>query len=460
MPCRCAVVKMISPYDVLADVAERSRRYLASIGERRVFPTPDAIAALANFDVPLQDEPLPPEAVVAELDRWGTPAATANAGPRYFGFVNGSAVPGALAAHLLATAWEQNGAFREMSPGSHFLERIASGWVLELLRLPPESAVGFVTGTTVGDATCLATARDALLARVGWNTFEHGLFGAPPITVIVGDEAHSTLFKALQLIGLGKKRVVTVPSDAQGRMRAEALPRISGPTILCAQAGNVNSGSFDPFREIFTRAHESDAPVWGHVDGAFGLWGRVAPARAHLLDGVELADSWATDGHKWLNTPYDCGMAIVRDAAALQKTMTLRAEYLPTGEGHGSEVTPEGSRRPRGVDAWATLRSLGRNGLADMVERNCRQAQRFADAFTAAGFTVLNDVVVNQVLVSFGDDARTRAVVAAVQADGTCWCGPTVWKGTTAMRVSVISWATTDDDVDRSLDAIVRIARG
>jgi glutamate/tyrosine decarboxylase-like PLP-dependent enzyme len=243
-------------------------------------------------------------------------------------------------------------------------------------------------------------------------------------------------------------------------MRADALPRISGPTIVCAQAGNVNSGSFDPFREIFTRAHESGAPVWGHVDGAFGLWGRVAPLRAHLLDGVELADSWATDGHKWLNAPYDCGMAIVRDAAALQRTMTLRAEYLPTGEGHGSEVTPEGSRRPRGVDVWATLRSLGRNGLADTVERNCRQAQRFADAFTAAGFTVLNDVAANQVLVSFGDDARTRAVVAAVQTDGTCWCGPTVWKGRTAMRVSVISWATTDDDVDRSLDAILRIARG
>jgi len=395
--------------------------------------------------------------------RWrvakATPASVANAGRRYFGFVNGGAVPGALLAHLLATAWDQNGAFREMSPGSHFLEHVAARWVLELLDLPRDSAVGFVTGTTVGDATCLAAARDALLARVGWSVAEQGLFGATPVTVIVGEEGHSTLFKALQFLGLGRKRVVTVPADGQGRMRADALPRISGPTIVCAQAGNVNSGSFDPFREIFGRARESDAPAWLHVDGAFGIWARVAPARAHLLDGVELADSWATDGHKWLNTPYDCGMAIVRDAAALQKTMTLPAEYLPTGEGHGSDVTPEGSRRPRGVDAWAALRSLGRSGLADLVERNCRQARRFADAFTAAGFPVLNDVVINQVLVSFGDDARTRQVIAAIQADGTCWCGPTVWKGKTAMRISVISWATTDDDVDRSVEAMLRIAR-
>ncbi len=445
--------------DLLDDVAARSRRFLEGVAERRVFPADDAIAGLANLDVPLQDEPLSAADVVAELDRWGAPAATAVAGPRYFGFVNSGALPAALAAHCLTAAWGQNGAFREMSPGSHFLERVARRWVLDLLGLPHDAAVGFVTGTTVGDATCLAAARDGLLARVGWSVAEQGLFGAPPITVIVGEEGHSTLFKALHIIGLGRKRVVTVPSDAQGRMRADALPRISGPTILCAQAGDVNSGSFDPFPDIFAHARASGAPVWLHVDGAFGIWARVAPARAHLVDGVELADSWATDAHKWLNTPFDCGIAIVRDAAALQRTMTLRADYLPAGEGHGSDVTPEASRRPRGVDAWAALRSLGRSGLADMVERHCRQARRFADGFTAAGFPVLNDVVLNQVLVSFGDDARTRAVVAAIQADGTCWCGPTVWKGTTAMRVSVISWATTDDDVDRSIAAILRIAR-
>jgi glutamate/tyrosine decarboxylase-like PLP-dependent enzyme len=445
-------------WDLLEDVARRSRDYLGHIDESPAFPSQAALADLARFDVPLQEAPLPPEEVVAELDRWGAPATTAMAGPRYFGFVNGGALPAALGAHWLVTAWEQNAAFREMSPGCHFIEQVARRWVLDLLDLPRDSAAGFVTGTTVGDATCLAVARDELLSSVGWSVAEQGLFGAPPITVIVSDEGHSTLFKALQHVGLGRKRVVTIPSDAQGRMRADALPPISGPTIVCTQAGNVNSGSFDFFREIFVEARASGAPVWLHVDGAFGIWARVAPSLAHLADGIDLADSWATDGHKWLNTPYDCGIAIVRNAGALQRTMSLRADYLPTGAGHGSDFTPEGSRRARGVDAWAALRSLGRSGLIELVERNCRQARRFAEAFRAAGFAVLNDVVLNQVLVSFGDDARTRDIVAGIQADGTCWCGPTVWRGTTAMRVSVISWATTDEDVERSIEAILRIA--
>jgi glutamate/tyrosine decarboxylase-like PLP-dependent enzyme len=450
---------MTSPYEALSDVASRARRYLDGIGDRRAFPDDTALAGLANLDVPLQDAPMSPEAVVAELDRWATPAATAIAGPRYFGFVNGGALPGALAANWLATSWEQNGAFQVMSPGSHVLEAVASRWILELLDLPRESATGFVTGTTAGDTTCLAAGRDALLAQVGWSVADQGLFGAPPVSVMVGEEAHSTLFKALQVIGLGRHRLVTVPSDAQGRMRAEAMPRIAGPTIVCMQAGNVNSGSFDPFRDIAERARSANAPTWLHVDGAFGIWARVAPARAHLASGIELADSWATDGHKWLNTTYDCGIAIVRDAAALCRTMTIKADYLPAGVHDGSDTTLEGSRRPRGVDAWAALRSLGRSGLAEMVERHCRQATRFADAFRAAGYPVLNDVVLNQVLVAFGDDARTQAVIAAIQRDGTCWCGPTVWRGRVAMRVSVICWATTDRDVDRSIAAILRIAR-
>jgi glutamate/tyrosine decarboxylase-like PLP-dependent enzyme len=448
-----------SPYAPLADVVRRARHYLETIGDRRAYPDDAAIAGLRNLDVPLQDEPMPPAAIVEELDRWATPAATAIAGPRYFGFVNGGALPGALAASWLATSWEQNGAFQVMSPGSHFLEHVASKWVLDLLGLPADCAVGFVTGTTAGDIACLAAARDSVLASVGWDVAEQGLFGAPPVTVIVGDEGHSTLFKALQVVGLGRNRVVEVQSDSQGRMRAGAMPRITGPTIVCAQAGNVNSGSFDPLREIAERTREAAAPAWMHVDGAFGVWARCAPARAHLCDGLELADSWATDGHKWLNTTYDCGIAIVRDGAALGRTLTIKAEYLPVGIRDGSDTTLEGSRRPRGVEAWAALRSLGRRGLADMVERHCRQARRFADAFAAAGFPVLNDVVLNQVLVSFGDDRRTRAVIAAIQEDGTCWCGPTVWRGTTAMRVSVIGWMTTDADVDRSIEAILRIAR-
>ena len=449
---------MNDTWNVLTDVAQRSQRYLEGISHAPAYPGDEALAGLSHLDVPLQDAPMPAEAVVAELDRWGSPATTAIAGPRYFGFVNSGASPAALAANWLSTAWGQNGAFQVMSPGSHFIEQVARRWVLDLLALPGDAAVGFVTGTTVGDTTCLAAGRDALLARAGWSVAEQGLFGAPPITVIAGEEVHSTLVKALQVIGLGRARVVMVPCDGQGRMRADALPRLAGPTIVCLQAGNVNTGSFDPFSAITEQVRASGAPAWIHVDGAFGLWARVAPERAHLVEGVELADSWATDAHKWLNTPYDCGIAIVRDAPALRRTMAIRAEYLPPGQVDGSDYAPEGSRRPRGVDVWAALRGLGRSGLAAMIERHCRLTQRFADGFRAAGLVVLNDVVLNQLLVHFGDASRTHQVIARVQAEGTCWCGPTVWQGHTAMRVSVISWDTTEDDVDRSLAAILRIA--
>jgi glutamate/tyrosine decarboxylase-like PLP-dependent enzyme len=297
-----------------------------------------------------------------------------------------------------------------------------------------------------------------VLARAGWNVEADGLFGAPPITVVIGDEAHPTLSKALGVVGLGRNRVVRVPVDAQGRMIADKLPRLSGPTIVCVQAGNVNTGSFDPLREICERGHEAGA--WVHVDGAFGLWARVAPSRAHLVDGIELADSWATDGHKWLNVPYDSGLAFVRDGDALRAAMAITAEYLPTvsEQRNPSDYTPELSRRARGADVWAALRALGRRGLAELVEKNCRQARRFAEALSGAGYEILNDVVLNQVLVSFGDAELTNRIVAGIQLDGTCWCGGTVWQGRTAMRISVISWATTDEDVERSLQAILRVA--
>src|SRR4051812_29591037 len=446
-------------WDVLSEVAERSQQYLGSLRERRVAPTPDALAELKTLDVPLQDQPCSAEAVIEQLDRFGSPATVAIAGPRYFGYVNSGVLPGALAVHWLASAWEQHGAFRVSSPGATQLEEIALRWTKELLGLPAEAAGGFVTGTTVAHMTSLAAARQSLLQRVGWDADADGLFGAPPITVIVSAETHSTMYKALGVVGFGRSRVVRVPVDGQGRMRPDALPRLDGPTVVCLQAGNVNTGSFDPFEEIITRVRESDHPTWVHVDGAFGLWARVAPARAHLAHGVELADSWATDAHKWLNAPYDCGMAIVRDGDALRRSMALSAAYLPTDRANPCDFTPEGSRRPRGVDVWGALRTLGRAGLADLVERNCRQASRFAEAFKKAGFEVLNDVVLNQVLVSFGTAERTRAIVSAIQDEGTCWCGPTVWQGQTAMRVSVICWATTDEDVDRSVDAILRIAR-
>ena len=305
--------------------------------------------------------------------------------------------------------------------------------------------------------SALAAARHAVLARAGWDVEADGLFGAPPVTVVVGAEAHVSLYKALGLLGFGRGRVVRVPADGQGRMRADALPPLAGPAIVCLQAGNVNTGAFDPARELCARAR--DACAWVHVDGAFGLWAAAAPARAHLVDGYADADSWATDAHKWLNVPYDSGLAVVRDPEPLRAAMAATAAYLPPSGGRQpDQYTPELSRRARGVEVWAALRSLGPGGLADQVERTCRHAARFAEGLAASGYAILNDVALNQVLVSFGDDATTRRVIAGIQADGTCLCSGTVWRGRAAMRISVSSWATTEADVERSLAAMLRIA--
>jgi glutamate/tyrosine decarboxylase-like PLP-dependent enzyme len=443
---------------LLAGAAERSIAYLEGLDARGVAPTPAAIAGLAAFDQPLPDQPGDPEAVLQMLDELGSPATMAMAGPRFFGFVIGGALPVALAANWLATAWDQNSAFYKVTPATALLEQIALRWLTDLFRLPADCGGAFVTGATMANFTALAAARHALLARAGWNVEADGLFGAPPITVVVGAEAHPTLFKALGLLGLGRNRVVRVPVDSHGRLRADALPELAGPTIVCLQAGNINTGAFDPFHEVCARAH--DAGAWVHVDGAFGLWATTAPSRAGLTAGMTQADSWATDAHKWLNVPYDSGLAFVRDAAALRAAMAVTAEYLPSvsEQRNPSDYTPELSRRGRGVEIWTTLRTLGRAGLADLIERTCRHARRFADGLSAAGYQVLNDVVLNQVLVAFGDAATTNRVIAAIQDDGVCWCGGTVWQGHTAMRISVSSWATTDADVERSLAAILRIA--
>jgi glutamate/tyrosine decarboxylase-like PLP-dependent enzyme len=383
----------------------------------------------------------------------------AMAGPRFFGFVIGGALPATVAAGVLATAWDQNGVRHDLSPGTAVIEDVALRWVVEALGLPAGTAGGFVTGATVANFTALAAARHALLARTGWNVEARGLFGAPEISVVVGAEAHVSLFKALAMLGLGRERVVVVPVDGQGRLRADALPRLSPATIVCLQAGNVNTGAFDPAAEVVPRAREAGA--WVHVDGAFGLWARAAPPRAALAAGLEGADSWATDAHKWLNVPYDSGLALVRDGAALRAAMGVTAAYLPQAARRDpADYTPELSRRARGVEVWAALRALGRTGLAALVEQSCRHARRFAEGLAAAGHRVLNEVVLNQVLVSFGDRDSTRRVIAAIQADGTCWCGGTVWQEQTAMRISISSWATTDDDVERSLRAMLRAAAG
>jgi glutamate/tyrosine decarboxylase-like PLP-dependent enzyme len=446
------------PTNLLADTAARASRYVDGISARRVAPSPEEIASLDALAGPLNEDPRDPSELIALLDEHGSPATIASTGPRYFGFVTGGSLPAAMAANWLAGAWDQNAALFSQSPVASRIEEIASDWLLDVLALPKSSGIGFVTGATMANFTALAAARHALLAHAGWDVEERGLFGAPEITVVVGAEVHASMLKALSMLGFGRKRVTTVPADGQGRMIAAHLPALDDRTLVAIQAGNVNTGAFDPAPEICARAHENGA--WVHVDGAFGLWAAAAPHRAHLVNGFAEADSWATDCHKWLNVPYDSGLAIVRDPENLRAAMTVRAAYLQMGDHREPwQYVPEASRRARGIEIWAALRSIGRSGLAEMIERNCRLASRFADGFRKAGFAVLNEVPLNQVLVSFGDREKTTRVIAEVQREGTCWCGATEWHGQTAMRISVSNWATTEDDVDRSLAAILNLAK-
>lgn len=443
---------------LLENSAERAISYLEGLATRAVAPSPQAIARLEAFKRPFPENPSDPEAVLKELDEIGSPATMGMAGPRFFGFVIGGSLPATLAANWLAGAWDQNSALYNPTPGTALLEQVALEWLADIFNLPKGYGGAFVTGATVANFSALAAARHAVLAKAGWNVEADGLFGAPPITVVVGEEAHPTLFKSLGMLGLGRSRVLRVPVDNQGRMRPDRLPALTGPAIVCLQAGNVNTGAFDPFEEIISRAHQAGA--WVHVDGAFGLWAVAAPSRVYLTQGMGEADSWATDAHKWLNVPYDSGLAFVRQADALRAAMAITAEYLPTESPNRnpSDYTPELSRRARGVEVWAALRSLGRSGLTEMIERTCRHARQFAEGLQAAGCLVLNEVVLNQVLVSFGEADRTLKVIEAIQADGTLWAGSTIWQGHTAMRISVSSWATTAEDVERSLEAILQAA--
>lgn len=443
--------------DLLDDAARRASRYLEALNDRAVAPTQGALAALARFDQAFPEHTTSAQAVLAELDEIGSPATMASAGGRFFGFVIGGALPAAVAANWLATAWDQNAGLVVTSATNAALEKVSMRWIKDILHLPPQCAGGFVTCATAANFSALAAARHALLARAGWDVEAQGLFGAPRLTVVVGDEVHASVQKALSLVGFGRDRVVRVPVDAQGRMRLDAFPDVDDRTIVCVQAGNVNSGAFDPVQGICERAHAHRA--WVHVDGAFGVWAAAAPARAYLARGIESADSWATDAHKWLNVPYDSGLVLTRDADALRKAMSVGGAYLAQDDERVPyQFTPDFSRRARGIEVWAALRQLGRAGLADLVERTCRYAGLFAEGLRAAGYRVLNEVILNQVLVSFGSVERTREVIALVQRDGTCWCGGTVWQGHTAMRISVSSWATTEADVERSLAAILKAA--
>ena len=449
----------------LSAATQHAREFLDGLDERPVAARVDAAGVRDALGGPLPEHGEDPDAVIDALVAGADPGLVATAGPRHFGFVIGGALPAALAADWLVSAWDQNAAFHSLSPAAAAIEEVTSAWVIDLLGLPAGASVGFVTGGQGANTTCLAAARNAVLGMAGWNVEDDGLIGAPRMRILCGEQAHATIDTALRQLGLGGSTPVRIAADDQGRMRPDALRTALGqstaPTIVCAQAGNVATGAFDAFEPIADACAAQGA--WLHVDGAFGLWAAAAPALRHLTEGVERADSWAVDAHKWLNVPYDGAMAIVADPNAHVAAMSLAGPYLVAdpGQRDGTNYVPESSRRSRVVPVYAALRSLGRTGVAELVERNCAQARRMAARLTEIpGARIVNDVVLNQVLVQLpgGDDAN-RAAVAAVQRDGTCWLGGTTWDENYVLRVSISNWSTTDEDIDRSADAIARAAQ-
>lgn len=442
--------------DLLADAHARSVRYLADLDARAVMPSDAAVAALETLKTSLPEAGIGAREVLAELDRVGSPATVATTGGRFFGFVVGGALPVTVAASWLAAAWDQNAGTWILSPIAAELEEAAAVWLLEVLDLPRNAVVGFVTGSTMGTFSSLAAARSALLHRHGWDVRKRGLNGAPRLRIVTSDELHPTNLAALGYLGIGMDDVERCPTDEQGRLIPEAIPDLDGHTIVMLQAGNINSGSFDPFEAACRRARAAGA--WVHVDGAFGLWARASRSKRDLARGVELADSWSVDGHKWLNLPQDSAVYICRDRAAVNAVFGVEATYLMRDKRRQpNTLTPELSRRARGVEFWAAMRHLGRSGIEDLVDRCCAHARRFAEGLAAAGYEVLNDVVLNQVVFACAEEADTRRALARIQASGVTWLGPTHWRGRFAMRISVSSWATSEDDVDRSLTAMVGV---
>src|SRR5215470_13344273 len=459
----------MDPLAPLDRALTHARTWFGSLGKRPVRPEASLETLRKSFGGQLPETGQDPLEVIDLLARAGEPGLMATAGPRFFGFVIGGSQPVALAADWLASAWDQNAGLYVASPTVAVLEDTAGQWLNALFGLPPDAAAGFVTGGQMANFTGLCAARHALLARAGWDVSDRGLFGAPEIDVVVGEEVHVTVLRALRFLGLGQSRVKHVRADGQGRMDPDALPGVlagcKGPTLVCVQAGNINTGATDPMEPLIAAAHAHGA--WVHVDGAFGLWGSASPRTRPQLQGVEAADSWAVDAHKWLNVPYDSGVAIVRDPEVLQRAVGTSASYLvrSTGLRDGVDFVPEFSRRGRGTPVYATLRAMGRRGVEALVDRCCALARRFAEQLgRAPGVQVLNEVVLNQVLVRFeppgaGDaDAFTREVITRVQADGTCWLGGSRWKGQDVMRISVSGWNTSEEDVDRTVNAILRCA--
>jgi glutamate/tyrosine decarboxylase-like PLP-dependent enzyme len=444
-----------------------ARDYLVGLENQHVGARAPIEQLRSALDVPLPDSGADAQTVIEELARGVAPGLVASAGPRYFGFVIGGSVPAALAADWLTSAWDQNAAIYAAAPAACVAEDVCARWVVELFGLPKGSSVGFVTGGQMGNFTGLAAARHAVLQRTGWDVEQRGLLGAPPIRVLLGEEAHVTVAAAVRLLGLGTDSIERVAVDAQGGMRPEALDerlsRVGGPAIVCAQAGNIDTGAVDPLGEIAQIARRYDA--WCHVDGAFGLWAAASPAYRDRVSGIERADSWVADAHKWLNVPYDSSFAIVRDPEPHRAAMALTAAYLPRAheeERWPAEWVPELSRRARALPVYAALRSLGREGVARIVENCCARATQLAELFAnVPEVEILNDVTLNQVLMRFGDDdAVTDAVIRAVQDDGVCWLAGTTFRGLRAMRVSICNWATSEEDIERSARSILAAARG
>ncbi|MCF8474341.1 MAG: aminotransferase class V-fold PLP-dependent enzyme [Emcibacter sp.] len=444
---------MTNDYEfILNDSKERALKFLAQVDERRVFPHQQAIDGLSAFNESLPEEGLGDLNTLDLLDRVGAPAAVANMGKRYFGFVVGGSLPVAVAANWLMTAWDQVASYHLTSPMADRVEKVAAGWILDILDLPRESAVGFVTGATVASFTALSAARHKILNDQGFDVENDGLYGAPKITVVVSQEVHVTILKALSMLGLGKNNIIRVPTDNNGAIDITKFPELGPNTLVCVQAGNVNSGAFDPIDEICTLAHKAGA--WVHVDGAIGLWARTSKKLADQVKGIEKADSWSTDGHKWLNVPYDNGIVICRHKDALRGAMSTVAAYVRGAEDAAKDVVPEFSRRGRGIDVWAALRSLGRKGIGQMIERNCNQARNLAaELKNIENIFIHNDVVLNQIVVSYGTEDMTKTLIDYMQQEGTCWFGSTIWKGRETFRISISSWKTTDEDIILTAEA-------
>jgi glutamate/tyrosine decarboxylase-like PLP-dependent enzyme len=439
--------------ELVQNADKRALAYIEGVDGRRVFPDQAAIDALSAFDEGLPETGSPASETLALLDEVGSPATVATNGPRYFGFVVGAALPVAAAAERLLLAWDNSSSLYVTSPACATVEEVAAKWMLDILDLPRQSAVGFGTSATACSLTCLTAARRALLLKAGWDADEKGLFGAPEIRVVVSEKVHVTILKALRILGFGSSRLLVAPVDQYGRIDPRRLPALDDRTIVCLQAGEVNTGEFDPFSEIIPLARSAGA--WVHIDGAFGLWARTSGTLRHYTDGVEQADSWTVDGHKWLNTPYDCAMAICKDPAMLAAAMNSDAVYAAGTSTAQKNLTLEFSRRARGVPVWAILRTLGRQGVAEMIDRHCAQATQLAGSLRQAGFEVINRVVLNQVIVRGQSDAETKAIQGGAHDSGEVWFGMSAWEGKPAFRLSISSWRTTNDDITRLVDVLI-----